>query len=46
MTACIYKRSKYYQEATLDPFEIVEPIGYKFLSEGSEKRPPVKRNCG
>lgn len=46
MTACIYKRSKYYEEAALDPLDIVEPIGYKFLSEGNEKRPPVKRNYG
>lgn len=35
---CIFKRSKYYAQATLNPEDIAEPIGYKFLNATEDKK--------
>ncbi len=43
--SCIYKKSKYYSSATLSPFDIVEPIGYKFLAP-EDKKPTTKKVYG
>lgn len=44
--SCIYKRSKYYTTATLNPQDIVEPIGYKFLNESESKMPSKPKKYG
>jgi hypothetical protein len=44
--SCIFKRSKYYATATLNPQDIVEPIGYKFLNDGEEKKPIKPKKYG
>lgn len=41
-----YKRSKYYAEATLNPQDIVEPIGYKFLNQEEQKKPTKPKKFG
>lgn len=41
-----YKRSKHYAEATLNPQDIVEPIGYKFLNQEEEKKPTKPKKFG
>jgi hypothetical protein len=43
---CIFKKSEYYAKAVLNPLDIVEPIGYKFLHESQEKKVAVKKNYG
>ena len=44
--SCIFKRSKYYSAATLNPQDIVEPIGYKFLNEAEERKVAKQKKYG
>lgn len=43
---CIYKRSKYYQQAALDPLNVIEPIGYKYLQQTSKPKIALKKKEG
>jgi hypothetical protein len=44
--SCIYKKSKFYATATLNPQDIVEPIGYKFLNQAHDKKASKPKNFG
>ena len=43
---CIYQRSKYYQQARLDPLQIVEPIGYNYLNQQQQSHTTHKKKQG
>ena len=41
-----YKRSKYYAEATINPQDIVEPIGYRILNQEEQKKVSKPKKFG
>lgn len=43
---CIYQKSKYYAITKLDPLQIVEPIGYKYLNQSQKPKITIKRKEG
>lgn len=43
---CIYRRSKYYEQAQLNPLDIVEPIGYKYLNQEQKSKTVVRKKEG